>query len=104
MKKYKILNTRAPRVDAYDKVTGIAKYTDDLNMPGMLYGAILHSPQAQAKIISVDTSEAQKLPGVVAVITSEDTLGITFGVSPARYDEQISPRRKCAMSVMKSPQ
>ncbi len=94
MKKYKILNTRAPRVDAYDKVTGIAKYTDDLNMPGMLYGAILHSPQAHAKIISVDTSEAQKLPGVVAVITSEDTLGITFGVSPARYDEQIFAQEK----------
>ncbi|TKJ40034.1 4-hydroxybenzoyl-CoA reductase [candidate division LCP-89 bacterium B3_LCP] len=89
MSDYRILNTRAPRVDAFDKVTGKAKYTDDLSMPEMLFGAILHSPQAHARIVKVDTTEAKKLPGVKAVITSEDTEGIAFGVSPARYDEQI---------------
>ncbi len=94
MKQYRVINTRAPRVDAHDKVTGKARYTDDLSMPGMLYGAILHSPQAHAKIISVDTSEAEKLPGVAAVITAKDTPGITFGVSPARYDEQIFASEK----------
>ena len=89
MKKYRVLNTRAPRVDAYDKVTGKAKYTDDLSEPGMLYGAILHSPMAHAKILNIDTSKAERLPGVKTVITHKDTLGISFGVSPARYDEQI---------------
>lgn len=89
MKDFKILNTRVPRVDAHDKVTGKAKYTDDLSLPGMLYGAILHSPQAHARIVSIDTSKAEKLPGVVAVITHNDAPGIAFGVSPARYDEQI---------------
>ncbi|MBL7192074.1 molybdopterin-dependent oxidoreductase, partial [bacterium] len=86
---FKILNTRAPRVDAFDKVTGKAVYTDDMTMPGMLYGAILHSPLPHARIINIDTSEAEKLPGVIAVITHKDTPGKSFGVSPARYDEQI---------------
>jgi 4-hydroxybenzoyl-CoA reductase subunit alpha len=89
MKNFKVLNTRAPRVDAYDKVTGKAVYTDDMSLPGMLFGAILHSPMAHAKILSIDTSEAEKLPGVYAVITGRDTGGVAFGVSPARYDEQI---------------
>ncbi len=94
MKEYKILNTRAPRVDAHDKVTGKAKYTDDLTLPGMLYGAILHSPQAHAKILNIDTSAAEKLPGVLAVITHKDTPGLPFGVSPARYDEHILASEK----------
>ena len=89
MSKYKVLNTRTPRVDAHDKATGKAIYTDDMKMPGMLHGAILHSPLAHAKIISIDTSAAEKLPGVKAIITHKDTLGVSFGVSPARYDEQI---------------
>ncbi|MBU1882559.1 4-hydroxybenzoyl-CoA reductase, partial [bacterium] len=79
MKEYKILNTRAPRVDANDKVTGKAKYTDDLAMPGMLYGAILHSPQAHAKIISIDTTAAENLTGVFAVITHKDAHKVSFG-------------------------
>jgi len=89
MSEYKILNTRSPKVDAFDKATGKAIYTDDMKIPGMLYGAILHSPMPHALIKSIDTSEAEKIPGVKAVITHKDTPGITFGVSPARYDEQI---------------
>jgi 4-hydroxybenzoyl-CoA reductase subunit alpha len=94
MKRYRVLNTRAPRVDAFDKVTGKADYTDDLSLPGMIYGAILHSPQAHALIKNIDTSAAEKLPGVIAVITADDTPGIPFGVSPARYDEQILAKDK----------
>ena len=66
MSKYRILNSRAPRVDAYDKVMGKALYTDDLKRPGMLYAALLHSPLAHAKILNIDTSKARKLPGVAA--------------------------------------
>jgi 4-hydroxybenzoyl-CoA reductase subunit alpha len=89
MSDFNVLNTRAPRVDAHDKVTGKAKYTDDLSVAGMLFGAILHSSLAHARILKIDTSKAEKLPGVKAVITHLDTPGIVFGVSPARYDEQI---------------
>lgn len=89
MKKYSILNTRAPRVDAHDKVTGRALYTDDLKRPGMLAAAILHSPLAHAKILNIDTSRAERLPGVMAVVTHREAGTTPYGVSPARYDETI---------------
>jgi len=60
------------RHDGADKVTGRARYGADNNMPGMLYGRILRSPHAHAIIKSVDASEAEKMPGVYAVVTSAD--------------------------------
>jgi 4-hydroxybenzoyl-CoA reductase alpha subunit len=89
MKKYNILNTRAPRVDAHDKVTGKALYTDDVKRSGMLFAAILHSPLAHAKILNIDTSQAERLPGVKAVVTHREAGTTPYGVSPARYDETI---------------
>ncbi len=91
MKKrdFDVLNSRAPRVDAFIKATGQAQYAADLKRPGQLYGAILQSPHAHARIVSIDTSRARRLPGVKAVITAED-VGLTrYGVSPARYDETL---------------
>ncbi len=89
MSDYKILNTRAPRVDARDKAIGKAVYTDDMTRPNMLYAAILHSPLAHANIVNVDTSKAKRIPGVHAVVTSKDAGIEPYGVSPARYDETI---------------
>ncbi|MBI4350243.1 MAG: molybdopterin-dependent oxidoreductase [Elusimicrobia bacterium] len=77
------------RKDAPDKVTGRARYTGDMNLPGMLHGKILTSPMAHAKIKSIDTSAAEKLPGVKAVITWKDVSETLYGVSPARYDEHV---------------
>ncbi len=91
---YSILNSRAPRVDAVDKVTGKAQYTDDLSHPGMLRAAILHSPIAHGRILNIDVSKAAKLPGVKAVVTGEEAGSIVYGVSPARYDEYILCRDK----------
>lgn len=59
------------RVDALDKVTGRAQYTSDLHLPGTCYGVFLRSPYAHARIKSIDVSEAEKLTGVVAIITAE---------------------------------
>ena len=89
MKKYSVINTRLPRVDARAKATGEARYTDDLFMPNMLYGVLLQSPLAHGKIKSIDTSKARKLQGVKAVVTSREAGAVKFGVSPARYDETI---------------
>jgi len=89
MMKYDVLNTRLPRVDARAKATGDARYADDLSMSNMLYGAVLHSPLAHAKILNIDTSEAKKLPGVKDIITAKEAGSIKFGVSPARYDETM---------------
>ena len=71
-KEYKVVGTRPVRHDGADKVTGIARYSADLNLPGMLYGKVLRSPHAHARIRSIDTSKAEAMPGVRAVITGAD--------------------------------
>ena len=80
MKEYRLIGKRLPRIDARDKVKGRALYTDDISMPGMLCGLILHSPHAHAKIVRIDTSRALKLPGVKAVVTGGNTAKVKFGV------------------------
>ena len=89
MSNFRILNTRIPRIDARDKVTGKAIYTDDMSIPGMLHGAILHSPLAHARILNIDISRAERLPGVKGIVTYRDAGTRPYGVSPARYDETI---------------
>jgi xanthine dehydrogenase YagR molybdenum-binding subunit len=63
-----VVGKRLPRVDAYERVSGMAVYTADVLLPDMLYGAVLRCPHAHATVKSVDTAKAQKMPGVVAVI------------------------------------
>src|SRR5512136_1684790 len=94
MSEFQVLNTRAPRVDGPAKATGQAKYADDLSVQGMLWGAILHSPLAHARILHIDTSKALKLPGVKAVVTAKEAGLIRYGVSPARYDETLYAHEK----------
>src|SRR6266446_7506265 len=72
VKQFKWVGTRPIRPDGVPKVTGLAQYGADLAMPGMLVGRILRSPHAHARIRSIDTSRAAKLPGVKAVVTSAD--------------------------------
>jgi len=71
------------RIDAHDKVIGVAKYCSEegLGTPGMLYGKILYSPYAHAKIISIDTSKAERVRGVKAVLTGKDAPEHRAGVS-----------------------
>lgn len=80
------------RYDAPDKVSGRAKYTADLRLPGMIYGKILTSPIAHGIIRKIDVSRARALPGVLDVITAADVPDAWYGVSPARYDEMILAR------------
>ena len=70
--KYKVIGTRPVRHDGADKVTGKAIYTDDLHLPNMVFGAFVRSPHAHARIVSIDTSEADEMPGVLATCTSAD--------------------------------
>src|ERR1051326_7890109 len=62
-----LIGKRISRVDGPEKVSGRAKYTYDVHRPGMLFGKVIRSPHAHAKVVSVDTSAAEKMPGVVAV-------------------------------------
>jgi CO/xanthine dehydrogenase Mo-binding subunit len=79
--KFKLVGTRPLRPDGVDKVTGRAKYGADAFAPGQLVGRVLRSPHAHAKIKKIDTSKAEKLPGVKAVITSADLPDHTNGDS-----------------------
>jgi len=71
MGEFRVIGTRVPRTDAAEKVTGRALYTADLVLPGMIYGVFVRSPYAHARIKRIDTSKAEKVPGVVAIITQE---------------------------------
>lgn len=68
----KVVGTRPVRPDGVDKVTGRAAFGADYRLPGMLMGAILRSPHPHARIVSIDTSKAEALPGVKAVVTAAD--------------------------------
>src|SRR6266700_2605288 len=79
---YKVIGTPRPMVNAYAKVTGRAIYTDDIMLPRMVYGRLLRSPHAHARILFIDASRALALPGVLAVITGVD-LPHKFGILPS---------------------
>lgn len=66
---YKYLNQSLKRVDAFDKVTGHAQYTDDMRFEGMLLAGALYSPYVSARVTGIDTSKAEQVEGVAAIIT-----------------------------------
>ena len=70
--QYRIVGTRAPRLDGLEKVTGAARFGADIHLAGMLHGKMLTSPHAHARILSIDTRDAEATPGVKAVITAKD--------------------------------
>src|SRR5512133_1885317 len=88
-KNYSVIGKTVRKIDGRAKVTGGAKYTGDLEFPNLLHGKILTSPHAHARILRIDTSEAEKLRGVKAVITHKDVPAVKYGISPARWDENI---------------
>ena len=70
--QYRVVGTRAPRLDGLEKVTGAARFGADIHLAGMLHGKMLTSPHAHARILSIDTKDAEATPGVKAVITAKD--------------------------------
>jgi 4-hydroxybenzoyl-CoA reductase subunit alpha len=90
--KLSYVGQRIPRKDGPEKVTGRAKYTGDIHLSGMLVGRILRSPHPHARILNIDTSRAEQLNGVKAVITARDTAGIKHGfVETPRYPPDQYP-------------
>lgn len=69
---FKVIGTRPVRHDGVDKVTGRAVYGNDVQLPGLLHGRVLRSPYGHARLASIDTSAAEKTPGVYAVVTGRD--------------------------------
>src|SRR5690242_5943567 len=86
MSDFSIIGKRVALVDSAGKTTGQGKYADDLSLPGMLIGKILHSPYPHARIKRIDTSRAEALDGVVTVVTGPDAPN-PFGILPVGHDE-----------------
>ncbi len=86
MTDFSIIGKPIAMVDAAGKTTGAGKYADDLSLPGMLIGKILHSPYPHARIGRVDTSRAEALEGVVTVVIGKDAPN-TYGILPVGHDE-----------------
>jgi 4-hydroxybenzoyl-CoA reductase subunit alpha len=89
-----VVGKRLPKIDAPDKATGRALYTDDIKLPNMIYGKLLLSSVPHAKIKSIDTKKALDLPGVKAILTGADVTDISYGTSPPRYDENVLAKDK----------
>src|SRR5579864_4827932 len=86
MSDFSIIGKRVALVDSAGKTTGQGKYTDDLSVPGMLTGKILHSPYPHARIKKIDTSKAEAVEGVVCVVTGPDAPN-KYGILPVGHDE-----------------
>jgi 4-hydroxybenzoyl-CoA reductase subunit alpha len=87
MKEYSVIGTRVARVDGKEKVMGQAKYAADYSLPGMLWCKVARAPLAHARILTIDTHRAERLPGVKAVVTAADFKGWTWGFMATTRDE-----------------
>ena len=96
MPSFQVIGKSVPRIDALDKVTGSCPYLDDIKLPGMLFGKILRSPHAHARIVSIDTSEAARMYGVRQILTGRDLPNIKFSFYPHLADKYpLCPDEVC---------
>ena len=78
---FRAVNVSVPRLESMEKATGRAKYTDDLRLPNMAYAALVRSPYSRARVLSIDTSEAEKIPGYLGCLLPEEVPGEYFNCS-----------------------
>ncbi|MFQ5792695.1 MAG: xanthine dehydrogenase family protein molybdopterin-binding subunit, partial [Acidobacteriota bacterium] len=79
LEKHTLIGKAIPKLDAPKKATGEARYVHDIQLPGMLVGRILRSDRVHARILRIDTSAAEAVPGVHAVLTAAETPGVPLG-------------------------
>ena len=105
---FSTVGKRVPKLDAVEKATGRSRYIQDLKLPGMLYGRILYSKYAHARIVKIDVARARALPGVRAVLTGEDIADIRMGVykdnRPLKRGKVCSYRDEVAAVAAIDPQ
>ncbi|MEM4288517.1 MAG: hypothetical protein QXV97_06910, partial [Candidatus Caldarchaeum sp.] len=106
--RYRVVGKSIPKVDGGLKVTGAARYLDDIGLPNMLYGKILHSRYPHARILKINTEKAWRVPGVRAVITGFDTffnnMGILKDQPPLKFDKVRSVRDEVAAVAAETPE
>ena len=103
--EYKYIGQRTIRPDGFDKVTGRADFGADLSLPGMIWGKILRSPHAHARIKNIDTSKAEAHPDVMAVVTHQDfpavsAGGFAVGEGQVDFKETSWPMIRCSTTDM----
>jgi len=109
MDNLKVVGKKIPKIDAPLKATGAAQYIQDVKIPGMLHGKILYSQYPHARIIKLDTSKAEKLPGVRAVVTAKDMppnfrIGIMKDNPPLKSGKVLSIRDEIAAVAATTPE
>ncbi|HEV2038326.1 MAG TPA: hypothetical protein VGQ96_06950, partial [Candidatus Eremiobacteraceae bacterium] len=85
---FSIVGKAMAKMDSFTRVTGQDKFADDIFLPNMLYGKMLRSTQAHARITKIDVRKALALPGVVAVATGAE-LAVRYGILPSSPDETV---------------
>src|SRR3954466_16012225 len=86
MSEFSVIGKPVALIDSAGKTTGAGKYADDLSLPGMLTGKILHSPYPHARIKKIDISKAEAVEGVICVVTGPDAPN-KYGILPVGHDE-----------------
>jgi CO/xanthine dehydrogenase Mo-binding subunit len=92
--RYNSVGKRLPRLDAPDHVTGQTRFTADLTLPGMVWGAVVRSSEPHARVVSVDTETASAMPGVLAVVAGAQSPGPSASSGSPRRDRRGPPRAK----------
>lgn len=87
MAEYSVVGKSLPRVEGPAKATGASRFTGDMSLPRQLYGRALGSPHAHARILAIDTRRAERLAGIKAIITGNDTGGRKYGHTPDMADQ-----------------
>ncbi len=89
-KPYEYIGKRVPRFDSVQQLTGTCRYCDDYSVPDMLIAKPLFSAYAHAKILSIDTSEAERMPGIAAVLTGKDVPENRWGTGPIQDNHVLA--------------
>ncbi|MBW2610344.1 MAG: molybdopterin-dependent oxidoreductase [Deltaproteobacteria bacterium] len=89
MSEYSVIGKRTPKIESVQQVTGHAEFVGDMVLPRMLFGKTLKSPHPHAKILNIDITIAQRMPGVKAVVTGKDGQGIKYGPFRSTRDRDL---------------
>lgn len=101
MEEHGAVGARLPRIDGLPLATGQANFSCDISLPGTLYGKVLRSPLPHARVLNIDTSKAERLPGVKAVVIGKDTSGLTYTYWVELLDPTVMDKHPLAMDKVR---
>ena len=84
-----VVGKSQPRLDGFDKLSGRSEFTDDVHLPGMLQGRVVRSERAHARIVNIDTSAADRVPGVKQILTRNNSPALDIGMFQPLFDDTV---------------